>query len=149
LEKVKKVKAQAEKAKEEFERAKEEAKQHGYNVGVAKTEDALRAKVPGVCGLYCAQVWDEALNQARVKASSMLRKVESVYYPEAICASSSSSSKVDIPPKVADLEKNNPEKVPPSSGSPPKVVEQPGATEKEAEASKGVAPNATMPPAVP
>ena len=36
--------------------------QHGYNVGVAETEDALRAEVPAICKTYCALTWDEALN---------------------------------------------------------------------------------------
>ena len=40
---------QADKAKEEVEKAREEAKQHGYDIGMAKTKDALRAKAPGVC----------------------------------------------------------------------------------------------------
>ena len=44
-----KLKAEAEKAKIKAEQAKEEAEQHGYDVGVAKTEDTLRAEVPAVC----------------------------------------------------------------------------------------------------
>ena len=31
------------------EREKDEAEQHGYDVGVAEIEDALKAKVPAVC----------------------------------------------------------------------------------------------------
>ena len=58
-------------------------------------------------------ILDEALNQAGVEASFGLRKAESVYYPLAIRASSSSSSKTDTPPEVADLEKSSPSKVPP------------------------------------
>ena len=54
LEEAKKAKAQVEKAKEEAKKVEEEVKQHGYNVGVAETEDALRAKVPRVCRTYCA-----------------------------------------------------------------------------------------------
>ena len=57
-----KAKAEAEKAKAEAERVRDEAEQHGYNVGVAETEDALRAEVPTVCRAYCAQTWEEALN---------------------------------------------------------------------------------------
>ena len=79
LEKVKKAKVLAKKAKEEVEKAKEEAEQHGYDVGVVETEDTLRAEVPSVCRTYYALVWDEALNQAGVEASSVLRKVESFY----------------------------------------------------------------------
>ena len=39
----------------EAENARDEAKQHGYDVGVAETEDALKAEVPTVCRTYCAQ----------------------------------------------------------------------------------------------
>ena len=59
---VEKARAEAEKAKTEAERVRDEAEQHGYDVGVAKTEDALRAEVPTVCQAYCAQTWEEALN---------------------------------------------------------------------------------------
>ena len=50
------AKAQAEKAKEEAEKARDKAKQHGYDVGVAEIQDALRAKVLGVYRIYYAQV---------------------------------------------------------------------------------------------
>ena len=49
-----KAKVKAEEAKAKAEREKEEAEQHGYDVGVAETEDALRAEVPTVCRTYCA-----------------------------------------------------------------------------------------------
>ena len=62
-------------------------------------------------------MWDEAFNQAGVEASSVLRKPETIHPP------SSSSSKADIPPEVANLEKNGSEKALPSSGNPPKVAE--------------------------
>ena len=147
LEEVEKAKAQVEKSREEAEKARKEAEQHGYDVGVAETEVAFRAEVLGVCRLYCTQVWDEALNQAGVEASSTLRKVENVYYPEAIRLPSSSSSKAETPSEVAD--KSRFEKALPSSGNPPKVAEQSGVNEKEAEVIKGVPPDATTPPAVP
>ena len=57
-----KAKAEAKKAKAKAEREKDEAKQHGYDVDVVETEDALRAEVPAVCRAYCAQTWEEALN---------------------------------------------------------------------------------------
>ena len=57
---------------EEVEKAKDQAEQDGYEVGVAETEEALRAKVSKVCRYYCLQVWNEALNQAKVEASSTL-----------------------------------------------------------------------------
>ena len=44
-----KARAEAEKAKVEAERVRDEAEQHGYDIGVVETEDALRVKVPTVC----------------------------------------------------------------------------------------------------
>ena len=77
LEEAKKLKDQAEKAKMQAEEDKvraekerDEAEQHGYDVGVAETEDALRAEVPAVCHAYCTQTWEEALNRAGIEASS-------------------------------------------------------------------------------
>ena len=54
LEEVKKAKALTKKAKDEAEKAKDEVEQHGYEVGVVETEDALRAEVPTVCRTYYA-----------------------------------------------------------------------------------------------
>ena len=51
---VEKAKALAEKVKDEAVKAKEAAKQHGYEVGVAESEDALRVEVPIVCRTYYA-----------------------------------------------------------------------------------------------
>ena len=48
-----KAKVEAEKAEAQAERERDEVEQHGYDVGVAKTEDALRAEVPAVCHAYC------------------------------------------------------------------------------------------------
>ena len=149
LEEVQKVKDQAEKAKKEAKKVWEEVEQHRYDVGVAKTEDALKAEVPGVYRTYCLQVWNEALNLAGVEASSVHRKAESVYYPPAIRPSASSSSEADTPPKVVDPEKSGSKKAFSSSGNLPKVAEQPRVNEKETEVTKGVPPNAIKPPAVP
>ena len=41
-----KAKMQAEEDKVKAEKERDEAKQHGYDVGVAETEDDLRAEVP-------------------------------------------------------------------------------------------------------
>ena len=79
-----KAKLQAEEDKVKAEKEKDKAEQHGYDVGVAETEDALRAEVPTVCHAYCAQTWEEALNQARVEASSELRKPESIIFLSAL-----------------------------------------------------------------
>ena len=53
-------------------------------MGVAETKATLKAQVPRVCRLYCSQVWNEALKQVGVEASSDLWKAEHVYYPPAI-----------------------------------------------------------------
>ena len=112
---------------------------------MAKIEEALRAKVSRVCRNYCLQVWNEALNQTEVESSSVLRKIESVYYPPAIHTSSSSSSKIDTPPEVANPEKSSLNEVPPSYGNPPKAAEQPGVNGKDAKVTKEVASDAIKP----
>ena len=134
---------------EEAEKAKDQADQKGYDIGVAEIEEAFRAEVSRVCRNYCLQVWNEALNQTRIKASSKFRRVECVYYPFAIRAPASTSSKADTPSKVAKLEKDSLEKIPLSSGSPPKEVKQLEVAEKEVDTTKGVTPNATKPSATP
>ena len=125
---VEKAMKEAEKAREEAEKAREEAQQEGYDIGVVEIEEALMAEVSRVCRNYCLQVWNEALNQAGVEASSVLRKAENVYYPPVIRAASSSSSKANAPP---------------FSSSPPKVAKEPGVNGKEAEMTMEVALNAT------
>ena len=40
--------------------SKEKAEEEAYNLGMAETHAALKAQVPGVCRLYCSQVWNEA-----------------------------------------------------------------------------------------
>ena len=79
-----KARMQAEEDKVKAEKERDEAEQHGYDVGVAEIEDALRAEVPVVCRAYCAQTWEEALNQAGVEASSELRKPERIIFPPAL-----------------------------------------------------------------
>ena len=49
-----KAKLQAKEDKVKAKKERDEAEQHGYDVGVAETEDALRAEVPTVCHAYCA-----------------------------------------------------------------------------------------------
>ena len=63
------------------EKVKDQVEQDGYDGGVVETEEDFKAEVSGVCRTYCLQVWNEALNLARVKAFSALRIVENVYYP--------------------------------------------------------------------
>ena len=79
-----KAKLQAEEDKGKAEKERDEAEQHGYYVGIAETEDALRAEVPAVCRAYCAQTWEEALNQAGVETSSELRRPERIIFPSAL-----------------------------------------------------------------
>ena len=50
-----KSKAEAEKAKIEAKKAKDEAEQKGYDLGVAETEETLKAEVPTVCRNYYTQ----------------------------------------------------------------------------------------------
>ena len=52
----------------EAESSKEKAKDEAYDLGVAETQATLKAQVPGVCKLYCSQVWNKALKQAGVEA---------------------------------------------------------------------------------
>ena len=54
-EQAEKSREEAERAKVEAEQAMNEAEQKGYNLRVAKTEETLRAEVPMVCRIYCAQ----------------------------------------------------------------------------------------------
>ena len=76
-----KAKVEAEKAKAQAERERDEAEQHGYDVDVAETKDALRAEAPAVCRAYCTQTWEEALNRAGIDTSSELRKPENIIFP--------------------------------------------------------------------
>jgi len=98
----------------EAEKAKDQAKQDGYEVGVAETKKSLKPGVSEVCRYYYLQVWNEAVNQAGVKASSALMRVESVYYPPAIQTSGLSGPKVDVATKEADTRKESPAKAIPS-----------------------------------
>ena len=75
---------QTEEDKAKAEKERDEAEQHGYDVGVAETEDTLRAEVPAVCHAYCTQTWEEALNQVGIEASSELRKPENIVFPLAL-----------------------------------------------------------------
>ena len=63
-----------------------------YDLGIVETQATLKAQVPRVCRLYYSQIWNEALKQVGVKASSDLWKVENVYYPPVIQETAPSSS---------------------------------------------------------
>ena len=94
-------------------------------------------------------MWNKALNQAGVEASSTLRRVESVWYPPAIRASGSSGSKADIATKEANTGKESPTKVLPSVNSPSKEAERPKVAEKETDITKEVAHDVAQPPVAP
>ena len=115
-----KAKAQAEEDKLKAEKERDEAEQHGYDVGVAETEDAFRAKVPAVCRAYCAQTWEEALNQAGVEASSGLRKPESIIFPLALQIPKQAESAPLAPPMTSEA----PPQHPPSAAQPEQGVAQ-------------------------
>ena len=104
--KAKKARVKAEKAKSEAERARDGAEQHNYDVGVAETEDALRAEVPSVCRAYCAQTWEEALNRVGIDAFSELRKSENVFFPLAIRVPGFVSSQKGVAPPVTQSAKD-------------------------------------------
>ena len=127
LEATNKLKDQAEKAriqaKEEkvkAEKERDEAEQHGYDVGVAETEDALRAEVLTVCRAYCAQTWEEALNQVGVEASSELRKPERIIFPLALQI----LKQTEIAPVAPQPVKEAPFQYPPSTGQQEQSKEQ-------------------------
>ena len=52
LEEAKKDKALVEETRDKAMKAKDVVEQHGYDVGVAETEDSLRVEVPAVCRTY-------------------------------------------------------------------------------------------------
>ena len=89
------AKTEAEFARTEVESSKEKAEEEAYDLGVAETQAILKAQVLGVCRLYYSQVWNEALKQAGVKASSDLWMVENVYYLPAIRETALVSSEVE------------------------------------------------------
>lgn len=92
-------------------------------------------------------MWNETLNQARVDASSIVRRAENVFYPPAIGASGPSSSKAESAPKDPNLSKDTSASALPPSTLPPKEVNHVGATEKEKDTTKEVAPEPTkLPP---
>ena len=98
-----KAKEEAELARTEAECSKEKAEDEAYDAGVAETEAALKAQVPGVCRLYCSQVWNEALKQAGVDASSDLWKAECVFHPPVIREDATPNSKVRDAPEGIEV----------------------------------------------
>ena len=117
---------QAEEDKVKAEKERDEAEQHGYDVGVAETEDTLRAEVPAVCRAYCAQTWEEALNQAGVKASSGLRKPESIIFPSALQLPKQTEPAPLVPQPIAEASSQHlPSAAQPDQGKETKVQKGP------------------------
>ena len=71
-----------------------------------------------MCRVYCSQVWDEALNQAGVEASSAFRRPENIYYLPTIRTSSPSSSQDDTASNVASPTEEALSKDPPPPNNP-------------------------------
>ena len=134
---------------EDVKKAKDQAKQEGYDIGVAETKETLRAKVTEVCRAYCSQVWSEALNWAGVEASSTLRRAENVYYPSTIQALGSSTSLDVAAPNVASPIEEASSKDPLQSNSPKKVAEQAGRANKVEKVPKKVTAEIPKPSNIP
>ena len=62
-----------------------------YNAGMTKTAQSLTAQLRDVAGVFCLQVWGEALNAVGVDADAELRETDKVYYPLALRISPSSA----------------------------------------------------------
>ena len=124
-----KAKIEAEFARTEAESSKEKAKEEAYDSGVAETQAILKTQILGVCRLYCSQVWNEALKQARVEASSDLRKVEKVYYPPAIHETAPANSEAMSAPEEAEATRLEAALAVPTPDEPAEGAELPGATE--------------------
>ena len=97
------AKEETEFAKTEAECSKEKAEEEAYDSGVAETEAALKAQVPRVCRLYCSQIWNEALKQTRVDASSNLWKAKCVFYPLTIREDATPSFEVQDAPEEVEV----------------------------------------------
>ena len=96
------AKTEAEFARMEARAPRRKPRRRVMTRGVAETQAILKAQIPGVCMLYCSQVWNEALKQAGVEASSDLWKVEKVYYPPAIRETTLASYKAVSAPEEAE-----------------------------------------------
>ena len=131
------AKQEAEFSRNEAEAARDKAEEEGYETGVAETQASLKAQIPGVCRLYCSQVWEEALKQAGVEASSDLWKAENIFYPPTIreIASASSEARRD-PQEASAVQSEAAQIIVPSSesidgGEPHAATEAPGGLDPE------------------
>ena len=81
------LKAELQKVKETARVASEAAeveKTTSYECGVLDMETRLGEEVAGVCRDYYIETWAEALNRARVPATSEMRSAENIFFPEDI-----------------------------------------------------------------
>ena len=58
------------------------AETSAYERRVLETEARLTAEVTAICGEYCAETYNQALDWAGTPADSDMRRVDQVYYPE-------------------------------------------------------------------
>ena len=58
------------------------AETSAYKRGVLETEARLTTEVTIVCREYCAETYNQALDQAGILVDSDLRRVDQVYYPK-------------------------------------------------------------------
>ena len=103
-----KAKLQAKEDKVKVKKERDKAKQHGYDVDVTETKDALRAEVPAVCRAYYAQTWEEALNQAGVEASSGLRRPESIIFLSALQIPKQTETTLLVPQPITEASFQHP-----------------------------------------
>ena len=112
---------------------------------MAETKENFRAEVTGVYRGYCLQVWNEALNQTEVDASSTLRRAENVFYPLQVAGPSSFQAKAI--PKTPEPSLVAFASALPFSTIPPKKVDQASAIKKEKKPTKETIPElAKLPP---
>jgi len=120
----------------------------GTTLGWSRLRTPLRLRSL-LCRTYCALVWDEALNQAGVKASSVLRKAKSIYYRPTIRLSSSLDSKADPVFSEAGEIQGIPSKTPPVANTFSKGAELAGDTTGVGDANKETVQGTELPPFVP
>ena len=104
---VKELGEELRKAREAAQLLKEvaEAEKHAsYALGVQETQSRLTEEFSAVARDYCDITWDKALNAARVRADSNLRRPESVYYdPDIQALPDSDSPPPEQPAPVSEV----------------------------------------------
>ena len=81
-------------------------------------------------------MWNEALDQAGVDASSTLRRAENAFYPLALRIATPSSSHAKVDPKAPELSQAASTSTLSTSTIPPKEADQTSAVEKDKELTK-------------